>query len=244
MFSGIIEEVGKIKSVKRTGSGIRLEVLAEKIKSDIKKGDSVAVNGVCLSILDTSTAPNPHSLEWGRRRRSVSTLSIPRALARGSRRVDAGGSLSFDVVHNTLKKTNILRLRTGDRVNLERAMKLGDRISGHMVTGHIDGERPVKKSLKTANGWIMDIGLVDGDLKYLVPRGAVAVDGVSLTVGDFIGSSMRVFLIPITLESTNLKLKKTGDYVNVEFDIMAKYSEKSVSGNITMDILKRTGFSQ
>jgi riboflavin synthase len=208
MFSGIIEEIGKIKSVKRTGSGIRLEVLAEKIKRDIKKGDSVAVNGVCLSILD------------------------------------AGGSLSFDVVHNTLKNTNIPRLRTGDSVNLERAMKLGDRISGHMVTGHIDGERPVRKNLKTANGWIMDIGLVDGDLKYLVPRGAVAVDGVSLTVGDFIGSSMRVFLIPITLESTNLKLKKSSDYVNVEFDIMAKYSEKSVSGNITMDTLKRTGFSQ
>lgn len=207
MFTGIITEIGKVKAIARKGPSVRLDVACEKTGADLKPGDSVAVNGVCLSV------------------------------------VDRGPSLGFDVVENTFTMTSLKRLKSGDEVNLENALKMGDALSGHMVSGHVDCERIVRGNKKTLKGWVLDIALNPGDEKYLVPKCSVAVDGVSLTVGELTRNYLRIFLIPHTLENTILKLKKTGDYVNLEFDMMGKYAEKRNSGGaITEELLRQKGF--
>ena len=207
MFTGIITEIGEVKSIARKGGSALLEIKCSKTAENITIGDSVAVNGVCLSV------------------------------------VKMNGALSFDVVGNTYAKTNLKRLRAKDRVNLENALKLGDTLSGHMVSGHIDCERQVKANKKTSGGWVLDIGLLPGDEKHVVPRGSVAVDGISLTVGEVSKNSIRIFVIPHTLENTILNLKRAGDYVNLEFDMMAKYAEKKNPGSsITENMLREKGF--
>jgi riboflavin synthase len=207
MFTGIIAEVDRVRSIARKGLSTRLKITCEKVGRDLAIGDSVAINGVCLSIVDTA------------------------------------GGLSFDVVGNTLNMTGLKRLKAGDKVNLEGALRLGDALSGHMVSGHIDGERVVKNNKKTAAGWTLDIGISSGDKKYLVTKGAVAIDGVSLTVAEISYDSFRVFLIPHTLNNTILESKRPGDHVNVEFDVMSKYAEKVAGkGTITKDTLKAKGF--
>ena len=208
MFTGIIKEIGKIKSIKRSGSSVRLTVACATVNKDLETGDSISVSGVCLSAVGK----------------------------------DASG-ISFDCVKNTFDVTNLKRLKAGDAVNLEGALKMGDKVSGHMVTGHVDGERVIKKNTTTSKGWMLEVAVLGDDEKYLVPKGAVSVDGVSLTVGELSPYSFKIFLIPHTLDNTTLKLKKTGDYVNVEFDIMAKYAErKNFKGRITEEMLKEKGF--
>ena len=207
MFTGIITEIGEVKSIVRKGPSARLEIACKKVGKDINLGDSVAVNGVCLSV------------------------------------VDASDSLFFDVVGNTLSKTVFKRLKAGDAVNLESALKLGDTLSGHMVSGHVDGERVVKNNRKISGDQVLDIGILPGDEKYLLARGSVAVDGVSLTVGELSRGFFRIYLIPHTLDNSTLKSKRPGDYVNVEFDMMAKYAERnSQKGTITGDMLVEKGF--
>jgi riboflavin synthase len=206
MFTGIITEIGRIKRISRKGDSAVLEVACRKTAESIDIGDSVAVNGACLSV------------------------------------TKKGGSLSFDVVKNTFNKTNLKRLKAGDAVNLESSLKIGDDMSGHMVSGHVDCERPVRGNRKSRGGWTLDIGLLSGDERHIVPRGSVAIDGVSLTVGEISRNLLRVFLIPHTLDNTTLKLKRTGDYVNLEFDVIAKYAEKGKSASITEDMLREKGF--
>jgi len=207
MFTGIIEEKGTVKVVNKKGSHTMISVGCGKVQGGIETGDSVAVNGVCLTV------------------------------------TGVGKDLTFDVVGNTLDNTNLKRLRAGTAVNLESAMKAGDKISGHMVTGHIDGERVIRKNVDTPKGRLVEIGMSPEDRKYLVAKGSVAVDGISLTVAEVEDRSFRVYLIPLTLESTTLKLKKPGEHVNVEFDIMAKYNEKAPkSSGISRDFLRSTGF--
>ncbi|MCK4852210.1 MAG: riboflavin synthase [Candidatus Omnitrophica bacterium] len=206
MFTGIVEEVGKVKTITRKGPDARLKILCGQADQGLAIGDSVAVNGACLTVTGLN------------------------------------GTVAFDIVGNTLAKTNLKRLKAGDAVNLENAMKLGDKISGHMVAGHIDGERTVRNNMNTSKGWVMDIAAVSGDEKYLVSKGTVAVDGVSLTVGETYNDFFRIYLIPLTMEQTTLKSKKTGDHVNIEFDMMAKYAAKRGEGDITEETLRRTGF--
>ena len=207
MFTGIIAETGKVRKIAKKGGSARLEIDCEKVGASLGIGDSVAVNGVCLSITGMKSG------------------------------------LSFDVVGNTLRKTDLKRLKLHDRVNLEGPLRLGDTISGHMVSGHVDCERQVKSNKKSRGGWTLEVAILEEDKKYLVPRASVAVDGVSLTVGELKGNVLRIFLIPHTIENTTLKLKKTGDYVNLEFDVMAKYAEKGRSGGtITEDTLRQKGF--
>lgn len=207
MFTGIITEIGEVKAIVRKGSFSRLEIKCEEIRKSVSLGDSVSVNGVCLSV------------------------------------VGKNDSLVFDVVPNTLDKTNLKRLKVQDTVNLENALKIGDRLSGHMVSGHIDGERVVKNSKKTSGGWVLDIGTFPSDEKYLASKCSVAVDGVSLTVGDLSRLFFRVYLIPHTLENSTLRSRRIGDYVNVEFDMMAKYARKGRSkGTITEGLLREKGF--
>jgi len=207
MFTGIVREIGTVKSIARKGRFARLEVACDKVKENIDLGDSVAVNGICLSV-----------------------IAVKR-------------TLFFDVVGNTLKQTNLKRLKAGDKVNLENALKIGDTLSGHMVSGHSDGERPVKASGKVSRGCILDIGIKPGDEKYVVPKGSVSVDGVSLTIGEVKRDLFRIFLIPHTLQNSTLSFRSRGDHVNVEFDMMAKYSGKGPGkGGITRSVLSEEGF--
>ncbi|MDP8298888.1 MAG: riboflavin synthase [Candidatus Tantalella remota] len=207
MFTGIILETGNVKRIARRGDSYRLDVDCKKISEGLAIGESVAVNGVCLSVVENKKG------------------------------------LSFDVVENTVKSTNLKRITPGDKVNLEPALKAGDMMSGHMVSGHVDGEYRIKSEGKTAGGWVVDVSFARGDEKYLVPKGSVAIDGISLTVGEVHSSFFRIFLIPHTLENTTLKLKKNRDYVNVEFDMMGKYAGKKENGSsITKDMLIEKGF--
>ena len=208
MFTGIVTEIGRVKNITRKASSARLEISCEKIGENLDIGDSVAVNGACLSIVGMKE-----------------------------------GALSFDAIGNTLSKTSLKRLKVGDKVNLESALKLGDTLGGHMVSGHIDGERMVKNSRRTPQGWILDIALLAEDKKYVVAKGSVAIDGVSLTVGEAYTNSLRIYIIPHTLEKTTLLLKKSGDYVNLEIDMMSKYvREKSSGREITIEMLRDKGF--
>ncbi|MGD2279403.1 MAG: riboflavin synthase [Candidatus Omnitrophota bacterium] len=208
MFTGIISETGKVESITRKGSSFSLKVKCKSVNKGLEAGDSVAVNGVCLS----AVGKDPQSA-------------------------------TFDVVKNTFNITNLKRLKTGDPVNLEGSLKVGDKLSGHMVTGHIDGERVIKANKETSNGWMIEVAARPEDGKYLVPKGAVAVDGVSLTIGELFRGSFRIFLIPHTRKNTTFELKKAGDYVNVEFDILAKYAErKGPSSSVTKEMLMEKGF--
>jgi riboflavin synthase len=207
VFTGIVGEIGKIKSVSRRGvSAVRLGVSCDKVRHDVKLGDSIAVNGVCLTVVATD------------------------------------GFLSFDVVGNTLNTTNLKRLKAGDPVNLENALRMGDTISGHMVTGHIDGERAVRAAKMTEKGWELDIETRSGDEKNIVPKASVSIDGVSLTVGAVFAKMFRLYIIPHTLENTTLKLRRLGDVVNVEFDMMTKHIAGRSESMITMGMLREKGF--
>lgn len=207
MFTGIIEEIGTVKGLTRKGSSARLGVSCDKVRENVKLGDSIAVNGVCLSVVET------------------------------------GGSLIFDAVINTLNKTNLKRLKSGDKVNLERALKMGDTLGGHIVSGHIDAERVVNKNQKTSAGWVLDIEMLPGDEKHLVEKGSVAIDGISLTVGEVSRGHFTIYLIPHTLNNCTIAAKKVGDHVNVEFDMLGKYAgSKDGQSSVTKDTLRDKGF--
>jgi len=207
MFTGIVSEIGKVKSILKRGSSVQLEVLcSETLIKDTAIGASIAINGVCLSA------------------------------------VKKNRSLFFDVVDNTFKRTNLKKLKISSPVNLEKALRLGDDVSGHMVSGHVDDERTIIRLQKTSAKCTLDISLLPKDEKYLVPRGAIAIDGISLTVAEVYGTFFRVYLIPHTLKNTILKFKNIRDYVNIEFDIAAKYAEKRSAKPITRDLLRKKGF--
>lgn len=187
MFTGIIKEVGRVLKITRRGSIISLKISSEDIIKDLKIGDSVSINGACLTVV----AKNSSSFE-------------------------------VDVTGETLKKTNIKKLRTGDPVNLESALRLGEPIGGHFISGHIDDTgrtSSVRRIGKDREVWIS----LPGDLmKFVIPGGSIAINGVSLTVAEVRGNRVKIILIPHTLEMTNLKELKPGDEVNVETDIMIK----------------------
>ena len=208
MFTGIIQEIGTVKKISRKRDMTYLEVSCKQVLRDAVLGDSIAVNGVCLSIVKKGT-----------------------------------DLLGFDVVFNTFNTTNLKRFRSGSAVNLESSLKMGDDISGHMVSGHIDKERTLIRNTKTIDGWILEINIKAEDRKHIVTKGSITVDGVSLTIGDIGANSIKIFLIPHTLDNTVLKNKKTGDHVNIEFDQLGKYAAKdSAKSNITKNMLFEKGF--
>src|SRR5687767_10000110 len=191
MFTGIIEEVGALVAVRRAGMSARVTVHAPRIAEDVEMGDSVAVNGICLT-----------------------------AVAR------EGVNLGFDAVPETISRTSLKGTRPGERVNLERALAAGQRIGGHFVQGHVDGTGTVKSIQNQDNARILAITIPAELAKYLVPKGSVAVDGISLTVMEANPESFTVSIIPHTWDHTNLKGKHTGDPINIEVDMLAKYVEK------------------
>jgi riboflavin synthase len=207
MFTGIVEDRGTIKSISRGKDAVELGVTCRNIWDDLRVGDSIAINGVCLSVTKMKDA------------------------------------LYFDVVKNTYELTGLKRLKKGDKVNLEGALKMGQALGGHIVSGHVDGERKIRNNCRTLRGWTLDIEMTPEDEKHLVAKGSVAIDGISLTVGEILNGAFRVFIIPHTLETTTLEGLKKGGFVNVEFDVMGKYSAKQTqSSSITEDTLRNKGF--
>ncbi|WIH87290.1 riboflavin synthase [Brachyspira pilosicoli] len=213
MFTGIVEEIGTVKSVQ--SKVITIE--ASKIFDDLHLGDSVAVNGTCLTV---SSFDNK--------------------------------IFNADVTQETLNRTNLGSLKNGSKVNLERAMTLSGRFGGHIVSGHIDGVGSIKSMKKDDNAIILTIEVSKHLMKYIVEKGSVAVDGISLTVASLTDNSFSIAVIPHTLKETVLYYKKEGDKVNIENDVIGKYVERlltfkednndSKKSNITMEFLLKNGF--
>ena len=222
MFTGIIEEVGYIQHLDKvssyrpagtaSGQSIRLQVQAKTVLDDTKIGDSIAVNGVCLTVID----------------------STPNFIA--------------DISAETLRLTNLGRLTAGSPVNLERSVRLGDRLGGHLVQGHVD-------ETATITGWwdegvssIMRVSISDQAGRYIVYKGSVTVDGVSLTVSKREDNTFEVALIPHTKQVTTLGRKKVGDLVNVEVDLIGRYVERLLlsgrtSSGLSLDFLQTNGYA-
>ena len=191
MFTGIIEEIGKITNIKKGPKSAALTIEATKVLEDTKLGDSIATNGVCLTV----TNLNSHSF-------------------------------TVDVMNETLLKTNFKDLQTGSHVNLERALTLNTRLGGHMVSGHIDGVGIITEKRQDDIATRLTIYTPSALLRYIIPKGSIAIDGISLTVIDVLSSSFTVSLIPHTKSETTLISKSQGESVNLECDIIGKYVEK------------------
>jgi len=191
MFTGIVQETGTVSAIDRKGSITVLGIRSEQVVQSAEIGDSISVNGVCLTIT---------SLEQG--------------------------IMHFDLSAETLKTSNIGSLRRGDRVNLEPALRPSDRLGGHFVTGHIDGVGSIKRKRRTGETTEIEIGAPEEVLKYVVKKGSIAIDGISLTVVDVSGDSFKVVIIPHTMDVTTIGWKEVNDTVNLEADILGKYVAK------------------
>jgi len=189
MFTGIVEELGKVKRVMRSGRVILLEVSAQETLQDAEIGDSIAVNGVCLTL--TSLSAN---------------------------------TFSFEVMGETFKKTNLGLLKVGEGVNLERSLKLGDKVSGHFVSGHIDCLGLVRRKGIRGGNLVFEVAVPNSFMRYCLPKGSVSLDGISLTLAERRANILSVYIIPHTLKNTTLSFKGPPDKLNVEFDILAKRS--------------------
>lgn len=187
MFTGIIEELGQVKNLSRRGRVYLLSVKADKSLEAAKIGDSIAVNGTCLTLVGKQA-----------------------------------GCLDFEVMEQTFKGTNLSGLKTGDKVNLERSLKMGDRISGHFVTGHVDCLGVIRDKGYSRSDLYFEIAVPVDLMKYILPKGSVAVDGISLTVAEKKAASFKVCIIPHTAKNTTLGSKDHSGKVNIEFDILAK----------------------
>jgi len=212
MFTGIIKEVGEVIRIESSAGLYRLVVASKALPGRVSTGDSVSVNGACLTLVGKEN-----------------------------------DTLRFDVMEETVRRTGLSSLKGGDRVNLEDSLRVGDALGGHFVLGHIDCAGSIKNVRESGGEFVMEIGLSEGSSAPLVvEKGSVAVDGVSLTVGETKADSFNVYLIPYTIKSTTLGLKRKGDRVNIEFDIIGKYikrfeAEKGPS-RITESFLKEKGF--
>jgi riboflavin synthase len=206
MFTGIVEEVGRVISFKPG----KLTVAASKALKEMDIGGSIGVNGACLTITEIGI-----------------------------------GSFSVDIMEETLKRTNLGQLHTGDIVNLERPLALGGRLGGHLVEGHVDGVGKLTSAIQGGEAIILKLESATELMHYIVEKGFIAVDGVSLTVVDRDSHSFRVSVVDYTREHTNLGGRQIGDLVNLEVDIIAKYVEqfsRTRSAGITVDFLQEHGF--
>lgn len=210
MFTGIIEEVGKIKNI-QGGTNYKLTIGASKILEDIHLGDSIAVNGICLT-----------AISWD------------------------NGSFTVDVMRETLERTSLHRLRAGSFVNLERALAANGRFGGHIVSGHIDGTGEIINIRRDANAVWYKIKTSEKIMEFIIEKGSIAIDGISLTVAKVDRSAFYVSVIPHTLENTILLSKKPGDIVNLENDIVGKYiksfTDKNSNSPLCESFLKSNGF--
>lgn len=217
MFTGIIEEIGTLARIERSAGFCHLTVSASKVLDDCKAGDSIAVNGTCLTV---------------------------------TRQFSDG--FVADVMAETMRRTNLQNLRVGDKLNLERSLRPGDRLGGHIVAGHVDGVGIIVNLKPEDIAILMTVDVPSPLMKYVAVKGSICVDGVSLTVTDISASGFQVSLIPFSKENTTLGLKRVGDDVNIEVDMLARYIERLIShsnellvkhpSDIDQDFLKTHGF--
>ena len=193
MFTGIIEELGSVEAIEDQGDAVRLSVRGPLVVSDAGDGDSIAVNGCCLTVVSHD-----------------------------------GEVFTADVMRETLDKTSLGAFRPGTRVNLERAVTAEKRLGGHIVQGHVDGTGEIRSRTPSEHWEVVEISLPGGMGRYMVDKGSITVDGVSLTVVEVTDDSFTVSLIPETLTRTTLGIKQPGDTVNLEVDVIAKHVEKLV----------------
>ena len=194
MFTGIIEELGKVILIEKKPKSARIKISAKLVTEDLHIGDSVAVNGVCLTIIDFSSI-----------------------------------HLTAEIMHETLERTSMRNLKSGDSLNLERALRADGRLGGHIVSGHIDGVGKIISKKMDGIAEVFDISYPPEIGKYLTKKGSVAIDGISLTIVDVKDDFFRLSLIPHSLKSTTLGFKKPGDIINIEIDVLARYIEKLFS---------------
>lgn len=215
MFTGIIEEIGIIKNVKKDNKSSIITIQGKKIFEDINIGDSISVNGVCLTVTTFSNE-----------------------------------IFTADVMNETLSRSSLGSLKNGSYVNLERAMPASGRFGGHVVSGHIDGTGKVIKIERDSNATWYTVTVENRLMKYIVEKGSIAIDGISLTVAKVNENSFSVSIIPHTSQETILSHRLVGDIVNIENDVIGKYVEKLITfeknkkdeSNITMDFLIKNGF--
>jgi len=215
MFTGLIEEMGRVVAAERRGQGLRLRIDLGPVAEGVKFGHSINVNGVCQTVA---------AIE--------------------------GTVADFDCITETLRRTTLAALSVGERVNIERSLAAGAPMGGHFVTGHIDGTGTVVERRESGREFWLRIRVPPALTAEMVPKGSVAVDGVSLTLVEVTTETFTVTLIPVTLRQTTLGSKDPGDLVNIETDILAKYVRKILSSQfgadsatgITQDLLKQYGF--
>jgi riboflavin synthase len=199
MFTGIIEETGVVERVRESANAIRLAVRARVCARGTKGGDSIAVNGCCLTVAKLQ-------------------------------RTRGGAVLHFDLLRETWTRTNLQFAQCGSVVNLERSLVANGRLGGHFVTGHIDGVGKISRWERAAGDHVLDIAAPRDVLRYVVFKGSIAVDGISLTVANVSPRRFRIWIIPHTFEVTALRERKVGDAVNLEADILGKYVKKFLEG--------------
>lgn len=214
MFTGIIEEIGTIAKIQKQGEFAVLTIKANKVLQDVQLGDSIAVNGVCLTV--TEFSPN---------------------------------HFCADVMAETLRRTSLAEVTLNSPVNLERAMAANGRFGGHIVSGHIDGTGTIESITPADNAVWYRIKTVPAIMRYIIEKGSITIDGISLTVVDCDAESFRVSIIPHTIANTNLGSKKAGSVVNLENDVIGKYVEKllnpsseTAKSNISEAFLRNAGF--
>lgn len=215
MFTGLIEEIGTVVgTVPRTTSGaanLRIKINAKVVLEGLKIGDSIATNGVCLTVVAFDSA-----------------------------------HFEADVMSQTARHSNLAQLKVGHKVNLERALRLGDRLGGHLVSGHIDDVGKISAIDSEGNAIWYTIKAPDSVLKYVINRGSVAIDGISLTVAVADRNCFKVSIIPHTQGETTLQFKQCGDLLNIECDMFGKYAERLLQfetpASLNMDFLKEHGF--
>jgi riboflavin synthase len=213
MFTGIVEDKGKVLKVDHRGEMKRLTLDVPFDLTEMQLGDSININGVCLTVVEKR-----------------------------------GRAISVDLSPESLQKTTLARVKEADRVNLERALRLSDRLGGHIVTGHIDGIGTIAESRIEGDSLHLRIRIPQSVTPYVVQKGSIAIDGISLTVNEFREDWIGLTLIPYTLEKTTLMDKRVGEEVNVEADILGKYVEKVLEGGretskgIDLSFLKQHGF--
>ena len=218
MFTGIIEEIGSVISSNLIGGSGELRIGASRILEECKLGDSIAINGVCLTVTKI-----------------------------------AGREIAFDVSLETLRRSNLGTLKKGDPVNLEQAMAADGRFGGHMVSGHIDGTGTLNDRRQEGNAIIFTFSVAPVITRYLITKGSIAIDGISLTISALAGDSFSVTVIPHSLQQTTLGQRALGAIVNLETDLVAKYIEKLLqpenpnpnnpTATLNLDLLKKHGFA-
>lgn len=214
MFTGITEELGRVKSLAKSGAVLRLQILAPRMAQEAYLSQSVSVNGVCLTVVNAQ-----------------------------------GGCLDFELMPETARRSNLETLKVNEQVNLERALRLDGRLDGHLVSGHIDAVGSIRKKSVQAGEAIIAVDCPAEILRYIALKGSVTLDGVSLTISAVDNAGFSASLIPHTLEHTTLGLKREGEPLNIETDILAKYLSKLIAANqppaasqISASFLQQHGF--